>query len=304
MIDVENLTKKYGEIVAVDDISFAVKSGEVFSLLGPNGAGKTTTIEVLQGLKTPTSGKVNVLSYDIYREEKKIKEQIGVMPQNFNAFERLTARENIQLIAEIYGKGDKVEKVLFLTGAKEFQSKLYLNLSGGMKTKVGIGMALVSEAPLLFLDEPTTGLDPQSRREVWNMIEKLKELGKTIVLTSHYMEEVERLSDRAAVIINGQIKYIGEVSSMINDYGGNVKLITPKDEVTEAILSQEAMRVFDSNSKEGSITGIFSDKKNAKRAVIGLYEKDYEVKIIEPSLEEAFMTLSGSKINEEGELVT
>ena len=304
MIDVENLTKKYGEFVALDDISFAVKSGEVFSLLGPNGAGKTTTIEVLQGLKTPTSGKVNVLSYDIYREEKKIKEQIGVMPQNFNAFERLTARENIQLIAEIYGKGDKVEKVLFLTGAKEFQSKLYLNLSGGMKTKVGIGMALVSEAPLLFLDEPTTGLDPQSRREVWNMIEKLKELGKTIVLTSHYMEEVERLSDRAAVIINGQIKFIGEVSTMINDYGGNVKLIAPKDEVTEAILGQEAMRVFDSNSKEGSITGIFSDKKNAKRAVIGLYEKDYEVKIIEPSLEEAFMTLSGSKINEEGELVT
>lgn len=304
MIDVENLTKKYGEIVAVDDISFAVKSGEVFSLLGPNGAGKTTTIEVLQGLKTPTSGKVNVLGYDIYREEKKIKEQIGVMPQNFNAFERLTARENIQLIAEIYGKGDKVEEVLDLTGVKEFQSKLYLNLSGGMKTKVGIGMALVSEAPLLFLDEPTTGLDPQSRREVWNMIEKLKDLGKTIVLTSHYMEEVERLSDRAAVIINGQIKFIGEVSTMINDYGGNVKLIAPKDEVTEAILGQEAMRVFDSNSKEGSITGIFSDKKNAKRAVIGLYEKDYEVKIIEPSLEEAFMTLSGSKINEEGELVT
>lgn len=304
MIDVENLTKKYGEFVAVDDISFAVKSGEVFSLLGPNGAGKTTTIEVLQGLKTPTSGKVNVLGYDIYREEKKIKEQIGVMPQNFNAFERLTARENIQLIAEIYGKGDKVEEVLDLTGVKEFQSKLYLNLSGGMKTKVGIGMALVSEAPLLFLDEPTTGLDPQSRREVWNMIEKLKELGKTIVLTSHYMEEVERLSDRAAVIINGQIKFIGEVSTMINDYGGNVKLIAPKDEVTEAILGQEAMRVFDSNSKEGSITGIFTDKKNAKRAVIGLYEKDYEVKIIEPSLEEAFMTLSGSKINEEGELVT
>jgi len=304
LIDVENLTKKYGEFVAVDDISFAVKSGEVFSLLGPNGAGKTTTIEVLQGLKTPTSGKVNVLGYDIYREEKKIKEQIGVMPQNFNAFERLTARENIQLIAEIYGKGDKVEEVLDLTGVKEFQSKLYLNLSGGMKTKVGIGMALVSEAPLLFLDEPTTGLDPQSRREVWNMIEKLKELGKTIVLTSHYMEEVERLSDRAAVIINGQIKFIGEVSTMINDYGGNVKLIAPKDEVTEAILGQEAKRVFDSNSKEGSITGIFTDKKNAKRAVIGLYEKDYEVKIIEPSLEEAFMTLSGSKINEEGELVT
>ena len=198
MIEVSNLTKRYGEFTAVDNISFQVKTGEVFSLLGPNGAGKTTTIEILQGLKHPTSGQVDVLGYDLNKDEKKIKNQIGVMPQNFNAFERLTARENIQLIADIYGKEKKVEEVLELTGVKHFQSKLYLNLSGGMQTKVGIGMALVSEAPLLFLDEPTTGLDPQARREVWEMIEKLKEIDKTILLTSHY-EKTSRKPTALAV---------------------------------------------------------------------------------------------------------
>ncbi len=304
MIDVKNLTKKYGEFTAVDNISFEVNKGEVFSLLGPNGAGKTTTIEILQGLKNPSSGKVKVLGCDIYSEEKKIKEQIGVMPQNFNALERLTARENVQLIADIYGKGKKVDEILELTGISQFQSKPYLNLSGGMKTKVGIGMALVSEAPLLFLDEPTTGLDPQARREVWGMIEKLKELGKTIVLTSHYMEEVEKLSDRAAVIIDGQIKNIGEIPFLIKNYGGNIRLTVSKTQESEDILAREALKVFDANSQKKTLTGIFEDRKNVKKAIISLYEKDYEVNLVEPSLEEVFMNLSGSKINEKGELVS
>ncbi len=304
LIDVKNLTKRYGEFMAVDNISFEVKEGEIFSLLGPNGAGKTTTIEILQGLKIPTSGQVSVLGYDIYKEEKKIKEQIGVMPQNFNALERLSARENIQLVADIYGKGNKVEEVLELTGVSEFHSKVYLNLSGGMKTKVGIGMALVSDAPLLFLDEPTTGLDPQARREVWDMIEKLKGLGKTIMLTSHYMEEVERLSDRAAVMINGKIQTIGEISYLINNYGGHTKLTTRKDQNTAEILNREAQQVFEPSNGEDLITGVFDNKQSAKKAVIALYEKDYDVKIVEPSLEEAFISLSGSKINEKGELVS
>ena len=225
------------------------------------------------------------------------------MPQNFNAFERLTARENIQLIADIYAKSKKVEEVLDLTGVSQFKSKLYLNLSEGMKTKVGIGMALVSEAPLLFLDEPTTGLDPRARRDVWEMIEKLKGLGKTILLTSHYMEEVERLSHRAAVMINGQIKTIGEIPFLIKNYGGNIKVIVPKEPVTETILEQEASEVFDSSSKQETITGIFKNKKDAKKTIIELYEKDYDVKVLEPSLEEAFMNITGSKVNEEGELV-
>lgn len=178
MIQVENLVKKYGGLPAVNGISFEVTKGEVFSLMGPNGAGKTTTVEILECLKKPTSGKAFVAGFDIFKEEKKVKQNIGVMPQDFNAFERLTARENIQLVSDIYGgnRRNRVEEIMEMIGVKEFQNKQFFSLSGGMQNRVGIGMALVSDAPLLFLDEPTTGLDPQARRDTWSLIKSLKEM--------------------------------------------------------------------------------------------------------------------------------
>lgn len=300
MILVENLVKKYDDITAVDDISFQVEEGEIFSLLGPNGAGKTTTLEILECLKKPTSGKAEVMGYDIYEDERKIKQNIGVMPQNFNALERLTARENIQLVADIYGKGN-VDQVIETIGVKGFEKKQFMELSGGMKTKVGIGMTLVSDARLLFLDEPTTGLDPQARRETWQMIKDLKKMGKTIFLTTHYMEEVEYLSDRAAVIIDGKIKVTNTISNLIKNYGGKLKLTVKKNKETEEILSKDAEELFEESPEK--ITAIFAGKGKAKETLITLFSKDYDVGVIEAGMEDAFMNLAGGRINERGELV-
>lgn len=180
IIEVNDLTKKYDELVAVDSISFDVKEGEIFSLVGPNGAGKTTTVEILECLRKPTSGNARVLGHDVKNEDEKIKKNIGVMPQDFNTFERLTAEENIKLMGDMYGSNN-VNEIMKKVGVDEFKDKKFAELSGGMKTKVGIGMTLISNADLLFLDEPTTGLDPHARRESWNLIKDLKKNGKNCI---------------------------------------------------------------------------------------------------------------------------
>jgi len=300
MISVKDLTKKYQDITAVDNISFNVKEGEIFSLVGPNGAGKTTTVEILECLKDPTSGKAKVMGYDISKDEKKIKQNIGVMPQDFNTFERLTARENIQLAADIYGKKG-VDEIIKKVGVKDFEDKPFKELSGGMKTKVGIGMTLVSDAPLLFLDEPTTGLDPRARRDTWELIKSLKKMGKTIFLTTHYMEEVEELSDRAGVIIDGKIKVIDSISDLIKKYGGGVKLIVEKGGDAENIVKDKADKITDANESE--IIGLFEEKKKAREALISLFDGDHDVRVDEAGMEEVFLNISGGKIDERGELV-
>lgn len=300
MISVKDLTKKYQDITAVDNISFNVKEGEIFSLVGPNGAGKTTTVEILECLKDPTSGKAKVMGYDISKDEKKIKQNIGVMPQDFNTFERLTARENIQLAADIYGKKG-VDEIIKKVGVKDFEDKPFKELSGGMKTKVGIGMTLVSDAPLLFLDEPTTGLDPRARRDTWELIKSLKKMGKTIFLTTHYMEEVEELSDRAGVIIDGKIKVIDSISDLIKKYGGGVKLIVEKGGDAENIVKDKADKITDANDSE--IIGLFEEKKKAREALISLFDGDHDVRVDEAGMEEVFLNISGGKIDERGELV-
>jgi len=300
MISVKDLTKKYQDITAVDNISFNVKEGEIFSLVGPNGAGKTTTVEILECLKDPTSGKAKVMGYDISKDEKKIKQNIGVMPQDFNTFERLTARENIQLAADIYGKKG-VDKIIKKIGIKDFEDKPFKELSGGMKTKVGIGMTLISDAPLLFLDEPTTGLDPRARRDTWELIKSLKKMGKTIFLTTHYMEEVEELSDRAGVIIDGKIKVIDSIPKLIKRYGGGVKLIVDKGGGAENIVKDKADKITDANDSE--IIGLFEEKKKAREALISLFDGDHDVRVDEAGMEEVFLNISGGKIDERGELV-
>ena len=300
MISVKDLTKKYQDITAVDNISFNVKEGEIFSLVGPNGAGKTTTVEILECLKDPTSGKAKVMGYDISKDEKKIKQNIGVMPQDFNTFERLTARENIQLAADIYGKKG-VDEIIKKVGVKDFEDKPFKELSGGMKTKVGIGMTLVSDAPLLFLDEPTTGLDPRARRDTWELIKSLKKMGKTIFLTTHYMEEVEELSDRAGVIIDGKIKVIDSISDLIKKYGGGVKLIVEKGGDAENIVKDKADKTTDANESE--VIGLFEEKKKAREALISLFDGDHDVRVDEAGMEEVFLNISGGKIDESGELV-
>lgn len=302
IVHVETLVKQYKDVTAVNGISLDVYPGEIFSLVGPNGAGKTTIVEILECLREPTSGSAFVLGFDVKKDENKIKKKIGVMPQDFNAFERLTVEENVKLIARIYGVNTDIQSLLEELGILKERKRKFEELSGGMKRRVGISMALVSDPELLFLDEPTTGLDPQGRRETWDVIKKLKKLGKTVFLTSHYMEEVEYLSDRAAVIVKGDIIADGAVQDLISEYGGGIKVeVHNGDEKVKNIMSPLADRII----TNGGVTSIFHDQKNAGKALAAIYQlgDSYKVNISEPGMDEVFLELAGARVDERGELI-
>jgi ABC-2 type transport system ATP-binding protein len=303
VIEVHDLTKQYKDVVAVDNVSFDVYRGEIFSLVGPNGAGKTTTVEILECLRSPTNGSATVLGLDVSTDEPEIKNRIGVMPQDFNAFQRLSVNENVNLIAKIYGKHPDLASIFKELGVWEVRDKRFESLSGGMKRRVGICMALVSDPELLFLDEPTTGLDPQARKETWEVIQDLKSLQKTIVLTSHYMEEVDYLSDRASVIVNGKIIATDDVNDLVSQYGGGIKVqVVPDGKEVEDLLIQHAESL--EHNKEG-ITAQFSTRKEASKVLASLYQMGdrYTIDIFEPGMDEVFTNLAGGKVDERGELI-
>ncbi len=316
VIEVKELVKYYGDTIALNGISFEVYKGEIFSLVGPNGAGKTTTVEILECLRQPTSGLAKVLGYDVLREENEIKKRIGVMPQNFNTFERLTVKENVELIANIYRVESNINEYLELLGLYEVRNKRFHTLSGGMKRRVGICMALVAEPELVFLDEPTTGLDPQARKEVWEVIKHLKKIGKTVFLTTHYMEEVEELCDRAAIIVDGRIVHTDRINELISRFGGGIKIVVDlaesvkgvrgvnvkdtKDTDAEKILRKFTDDVF---YERDSIVGRFKSRREAGKAIAELYENECKIRIVEPSMDDVFMNLVGRRIDERGELI-
>ena len=208
-IYVRDLRKSYGNFEAVKGIDFEVQTGEVFGLLGPNGAGKTTTVEILEGLRPRSSGDVKVLDFDPDRQKQQLKDRIGVALQSTNLPDKITVREALRLFAAFYSKtvdGDALLKRLQLWEKKD---KHYATLSGGQKQRLAIAMALINDPRLLFLDEPTTGLDPQVRLEIRDLLEELRAENRTILLTTHYIEEAERLCDRVAIIDDGRIIAIG-----------------------------------------------------------------------------------------------
>jgi len=206
VIEVENLTKRYGELLAVNDVSFAVRKGEVFAFLGVNGAGKTTTVEIIETIRTPTSGKVRLLGMDVTKKKRDLVHRIGVLPQGFTSFDRITVRETLQYYSRLFCCRDPdVDGLIELANLKDKAREQFKDLSGGLKQRLGIAVALVNDPEVVFLDEPTTGLDPRARREVWKVLLGLKDKGKTIFLTTHYMEEAESLADRVAIISRGKI---------------------------------------------------------------------------------------------------
>lgn len=305
IIEVENLTKTYGSLKAVDGISFHVFKGEIFSLVGPNGAGKTTTVEILECLREPTAGTAQVFGLDVTQAKEEIKGRIGVVPQEFNTFDRLTVEENVKLIGSIYGKTEGLKQTLRQLELWEWRDKKFEELSGGMKRRVGIAMGLINEPELLFLDEPTTGLDPQARRKLWDMIKDLKETGVTIVLTTHYMEEVEELSDRASIMLRGKILSTDSVENLISKYGGDLKIVvSDRREETKRILEKFTENIFVEG--DDKVVGIFRNRKKAAEAHLTLYEELSEscrVNIVEPSMEDVFLRVAGGRIDEQGELV-
>jgi ABC-2 type transport system ATP-binding protein len=204
-IEVSSLKKYYGNIKAVDEVSFSVNQGEVFGLLGPNGAGKTTAIEIMEGLRKKDDGDVKVLGLDPWKDGYKLHKKIGVIPQDFTFFEKIKPREAIIYFADLFGTKVDPDQILKEVLLEESANVLFENLSGGQKQKTGLALALVNSPELLFLDEPTTGLDPNARRAIWEVILGLKAKGKTIILTTHYLDEAQQLSDRVAIMDHGKI---------------------------------------------------------------------------------------------------
>jgi ABC-2 type transport system ATP-binding protein len=225
VIEVKSLTKKYGDYVAVNDISFSIRRGEIFALLGPNGAGKTTTVEILECIKTLTSGTVAILGYDIAGDEVKIKHKIGVLPQSFNAYDALTVYENIDYFASMYPRHVDIGHLIEELGLKDKRNVRFKKLSGGLKQRVGIAIALINDPEVIFLDEPTSGLDPKIRHNVWDAIRELKHRGKTVLLTTHYMDEAYYLADKVCILHKGKIIAEGAPEDLINSYGGGNTLI-------------------------------------------------------------------------------
>ncbi|HLN89065.1 MAG TPA: ATP-binding cassette domain-containing protein [Candidatus Binatia bacterium] len=219
-ITIENLTKKFEDKAAVENLSLQVFKGELFGLLGPNGAGKTTTINILCGLTKPTSGTARIFDYDVQKDTQKVKEQIGVCIQETAIYPYLTGKENLELFGKLYGMNKKaikersnvlLEKIALTDDAKRLTAKY----SGGMKRRLSLALALIHDPEIAFLDEPTVAMDPQSRHAVWDFIKEQKTKGKTIILTTHYMEEAEEICDRVGIIDHGRLIALGTPKELI-----------------------------------------------------------------------------------------
>jgi ABC-2 type transport system ATP-binding protein len=214
-VDVRGLRKSYGEHEAVRGITFSIAEGEVFCLLGPNGAGKTTTIEILEGYRPRDAGEVAVLGLDPQRRDRGLRERIGVVLQHSESWPNITVAETLRIYAGYYRKPRGVDEVISLVGLEPKRDARVKTLSGGQKRRLDLALALVGDPDLVFLDEPTTGFDPQARRNAWDMVRGLRELGKTILLTTHYLDEAQQLADRVAVLRDGVIVSEGSPSELM-----------------------------------------------------------------------------------------
>ena len=224
-IQVDRLEKNYGQLRAVDGISFSVEKGEVFSLLGPNGAGKTTTIEILEGLREKDDGTAKVLDYDHWRNGYDLHKKIGVIPQGFKFLDYPTPREAIAYYGALFGAKVDPDEMLKRAILEDAAIIWFQHLSGGQKQKLGMALSLVNDPEVVFLDEPTTGLDPQARRAVWEVIRKLKNEGRTVMLTTHYLEEAEELADRVAIMNHGKIVAMGTTGQIEAKYGSGQRMV-------------------------------------------------------------------------------
>ncbi|HXU67840.1 MAG TPA: ABC transporter ATP-binding protein [Polyangia bacterium] len=219
-IEVHALRKRYGDVTAVDGLDLVMRRGECFGLLGPNGAGKTTTVEILEGLNEPTGGDVQVLGRRWTTHEAELRARLGISLQETHLQERLTVAETLRLFRSFYDHGKDPEDLMKLVSLEEKRDAWFTKLSGGQKQRLAVACALVGDPELLFLDEPTTGLDPQSRRQLWDIINGLRAEGRSVLLTTHYMDEAERLCDRVGIVDKGKMIALGTPAELIASLGG------------------------------------------------------------------------------------
>jgi ABC-2 type transport system ATP-binding protein len=300
-IEVDKLTKRYGNLLAVNNISFTVSKGEVFALLGPNGAGKTTTVEIIDTIRTPTSGKVTLLGMDVTKRKHDIIPRIGVLPQAFSSFDRRTVRETLQYYARLFGcRNTDIEGLIELANLKDKTKEQYKNLSGGLRQRLGIAVALVNDPEVVFLDEPTTGLDPRARREVWDVLLGLKKKGKTVFLTTHYMEEAELLADTVAIVAKGKITAIGSPGELIES-NANYLVVTLKavdEKVFEIVRKMGFEPVYDNHR---NVKVRLEQTEDVQKILSAIQEGDaslLSLDVRKPNLEEVFLKLTDQAFRE------
>jgi len=300
-IEVEKLTKRYGDLLAVNDISFTVSKGEVFAFLGPNGAGKTTTVEVIETIRTPTSGKVTLLGMDVTKKKHDIVPRIGVLPQEFSSFDRITVRETIQYYSRLFCMDTDIDGLIDLVNLRDKAKEQYKNLSGGLKQRLGIAIALVNDPDVVFLDEPTTGLDPRARREVWEVLLGLKKKGKTVFLTTHYMEEAELLADTVAIISKGKVIAMGSPGELIESTANYLVLtLKPVDEkVLEIVRTMGFEAVFDNHKDIKIRVEHTDDVQKILNAISDAGALYLGLDVRKPNLEEVFLKLTGEALQED-----
>ncbi|MDR0797834.1 MAG: ABC transporter ATP-binding protein [Nitrososphaerota archaeon] len=304
-IEVTNLKKSYGSsLKAVDNISFNVEHGEVFGLLGPNGAGKTTTIEIMEGLRARDSGNVKILGLDPWKDGYEVHKKIGVIPQDFTFFEKTTPKEAIDYYADLFNVKVDANAILKEVLLVEEKNHVFENLSGGQKQKMGLALSLVNSPDILFLDEPTTGLDPNARRAIWEVIRRLKTKGKTIILTTHYLDEAQQLSDRVAIMDHGHIVAMGTTEEIIQQYGSGERLeIHGSQQLTDYInANTELSGEYDTDTE---IISIPLKKKIDMLAALAAAEQSGmkwgEIQTHQDSLEDVFIKLINEPLSEQEE---
>lgn len=293
VIEVRDLVKTYDRVNVVDHVDLDVKGGYVFSLLGPNGAGKTTTVEILECIRDASSGNISILGMDISRK-KDIKNAIGVMPQSFNSFERLTVRESILYFAGMFKCKVDADELIASVKLEEKRDVQFGKLSGGLKQRVGIAISLVNDPDIVFLDEPSTGLDPSARRDVWEVIRQLRKKGKTVFLTTHYMEEAELLSDEVNIMNRGKIICSGSPLQVVSQHGASSTAMVRGG--GECALNCMLSR-FPGITLEGNDVRVTLDNgKNLVDIIRTLDESEVryeEITVKRPSLEDVFIKLTG-----------
>lgn len=311
ILEARNLVKNYDNFTAVKGISFDIKEGEIFSLLGPNGAGKTTTISMLSTLYTPTSGDATIGGHSITKDPMAVKGVIGVVPQEIALYEDLTAKENLVFWGQMYGLSGKslnsrVDEVLEQIGLTDKAKNRVKTYSGGMKRRVNIGVGLLHKPRLLFMDEPTVGIDPQSRRAILDTVKDLNKQGMTVLYTTHYMEEAAELSDRVGIIDHGELialgtqdeltKQVGETETLILHIGEN----EDPDALAKAVSAVEGVQKADVTDNEVSV--ITADAKDILAAVVtkanerGIRIRSMDIR--EPNLEAVFLHLTGRALRD------